>query len=493
MEELSADVWEKWIPIILDFPVTLNTEEEKEPHLRLVAMAYDRAPDHLISTLLVLIDHEDDKGSVFVTRSLESCWDDRLAHMVLDKAKDPALKPATFGVLLDELLRYGMKEAREFAEALVTTGAQGDEEHVRRAATAARALFYATQDSGWDVLWPAMQEDDEFGSVIVDELSSGVRHADLPYESLTEREVADFYIWMAIRYPRSEYFVDYGHGMVTYGRKENISEWRDSAVEHLRNRGTFEACRQIERIAAEMPELQETLKWTRYIAMDQARRHTWLSPEPEDVLALAARPKAQLVEDVRRVARQQHCPIEELLGPPPKESRHLEYKATFRTRAEEGKNGEPVGEVFKPLETASLKTIAAFLNNREGGTLLIGVKDDGSVYGLDSDYASLRSEKEPDKDDRDLFELHLNQAIINSVGLAAAANVSYETLQVGGEDLCRAHVRPSVFPVEARVAEVDKHGQHRKKVVFYGRFGNATRPVTDEAELERYKQQIWKL
>lgn len=156
-------------------------------------------------------------------------------------------------------------------------------------------------------------------------------------------------------------------------------------------------------------------------------------------------------------------------------------------------NGELVGEAFKPLETASLKTIAAFLNNREGGTLLIGVKDDGSVYGPDSDYASLRSEKKPDKDDRDLFELHVNQAIINSVELAAAANVSYEILQVGGEDLCRAHVRPSAFPVEARVTEVDKQGQHRKKVVFYGRFGNATRPVTDEVELERYKQQIWKL
>ena len=297
LEELSTDVWQKWIPIILDFPVTLNTEEEKEPHLRLVAMAYDRAPDHLISTLLVLIDYEGDKGSVFVTRSLERCLDNRLADVVLDKVKDPALKPAAFGVLLDELLGYGMEEARRFAEELVATGAQGDEEHMHRAATAARALFYGTRDSGWDLLWPAMQEDSEFGSVIVDELSSGVRRADLPYDRLTEREVADFYIWMARRYPRSEYFVDYEHGMVTYGRKENISEWRDSAVEHLRNRGTFESCQQIQRIAAEMPELQETLKWTLHIAMDQARRHTWLPPEPEDVLALSARPRARLVQN----------------------------------------------------------------------------------------------------------------------------------------------------------------------------------------------------
>ena len=43
--------------------------------------------------------------------------------------------------------------------------------------------------------------------------------------------------------------------------------------------------------------------------------------------------------------------------------------------------------MYKPLETAVLKTIAAFLNSRDGGTLLIGVADDGTVHGLDSDYS----------------------------------------------------------------------------------------------------------
>jgi len=41
------------------------------------------------------------------------------------------------------------------------------------------------------------------------------------------------------------------------------------------------------------------------------------------------------------------------------------------------------------LETAVLKTIAAFLNSAEGGTLLIGVADDGTIHGIESDYATL--------------------------------------------------------------------------------------------------------
>ena len=110
------------------------------------------------------------------------------------------------------------------------------------------------------------------------------------------------------------------------------------------------------------------------------------------------------------------------------------------------------------------------------------------MFGLEPDYATLRKEG---KDDRDLFGLHLQQAVINSVGPAAAVNVGYEILQVGGKDLCRVHVTPSSFPIEAKVTEVDKRGQHVKKTLFYGRFGNGTRPIVDPAEIERYKKQVW--
>ncbi len=60
------------------------------------------------------------------------------------------------------------------------------------------------------------------------------------------------------------------------------------------------------------------------------------------------------------------------------EDAHLEYRSTFRWDLR-------AAAVSKVMETAVLKTVAAFLNSREGGTLLVGVADDGRVLGLESD------------------------------------------------------------------------------------------------------------
>lgn len=127
-------------------------------------------------------------------------------------------------------------------------------------------------------------------------------------------------------------------------------------------------------------------------------------------------------------------------------------------------------------------------NSEFGGTLVIGVGDDGSLVGLEHDYATLRKQG---KDDSDLFLLHLNQLIENAVGLAAAANATTTIHHVDGHDVCRVHVEPSGHPVEAEVTVADKQGQFTKKKVFYLRLNNGTRAIEDERERQRYIAQRW--
>jgi hypothetical protein len=79
------------------------------------------------------------------------------------------------------------------------------------------------------------------------------------------------------------------------------------------------------------------------------------------------------------------------------ESDELEFKSTLRWDLREAL-------VNKKLEEVIMKTVAAFANS-DGGTLLIGVGDNGDVLGLEPDYHSLGGA------DRDKFDHAVAKAI----------------------------------------------------------------------------------
>ena len=207
--------------------------------------------------------------------------------------------------------------------------------------------------------------------------------------------------------------------------------------------------------------------------MDRNEKVVYSYLDNEEMAADVRRVYSVLIQAQARVAYQQHCPIGELLAAG--ESAALEYKSTLRT-------GTESGELIRALETACLKTVAAFANSREGGTLLIGVGDDGGVHGLAADYTSVHQDG---KNDRDRLQLHLSQLLINALGETVAASVSVQLHTVDGGDLLRVHVPPSPFPVEATVPD-DKAGRGAKRTAFYVRIGNGTREITDPVERRRF-------
>ncbi len=168
-----------------------------------------------------------------------------------------------------------------------------------------------------------------------------------------------------------------------------------------------------------------------------------------------------------RVARQWVCPIGDLLGAD-REDLGLEYKSTLRwdIQASSKKTGIP--------GKAVVKTIAGFANAEAGGTLLIGVADDGTVHGLDDDYATFTKR---DRGTRDLFGQHLQSLLVGRLGDAAAALATWEFFTVDGHDLVRVAVAPSDFPVFAGTGDDDR--------TFYWRYPSGTKAVTDERERRR--------
>jgi hypothetical protein len=143
------------------------------------------------------------------------------------------------------------------------------------------------------------------------------------------------------------------------------------------------------------------------------------------------------------------------------ESDELEFKSTLRWDIKEG-------TVSKKLEEIVAKTVAAFAN-AQGGTLVIGVNDDGQVTGLSHDYQSLGDA------DRDQLELHLRNVLNQQLGAAfVAGKVHVKFHEVDGADVCQIDIAPAKEPVIVDIK--DKNGQPAQK--FYVRSGNSSQEIS---------------
>lgn len=153
------------------------------------------------------------------------------------------------------------------------------------------------------------------------------------------------------------------------------------------------------------------------------------------------------------------------------ESDELEFKSTLRWDIKESK-------VNKKLEEVILKSVSAFANS-QGGTLLIGVDDEGSILGLEHDYLSLGDV------DRDKFELHLRNLLNQQFGTGVVTSkIDIMFHEVEEKEVCQIDVASVKEPLILKLK--DKNGQLIEK--FYVRSGNSSQEIP-LSELHSYMKE----
>lgn len=129
------------------------------------------------------------------------------------------------------------------------------------------------------------------------------------------------------------------------------------------------------------------------------------------------------------------------------ENNYMEFKSTLRWNIHTNKKD-------KAIEHASLKTIAAFLNS-QGGTLLIGVKDDGTLLGLKTDQFQ----------NEDKMLLHLNKLIKDKIGTLHTRFVHMDIETLDDKKVLRVECDSATAPAYLTDGNQD---------MFYIRTGPAT-------------------
>jgi len=194
-----------------------------------------------------------------------------------------------------------------------------------------------------------------------------------------------------------------------------------------------------------------------YIERD-GDREVWITtPERPEVTEL------DVVPDAAAESAAPAAGIDELLTRG--EGQRLEFKSTLRMNLH-------TNQVDKVMEQAVVRSVAGFLN-AAGGTLLIGVDDQGHILGLSNDLATLGS-----KQSLDGFQLLLVKLLTDALG---PATMEFVKVEIVDGAVCRVDVRAARAPVFARGKDGDE---------LYVRLQNATRRLDVRDALE-YVRNHW--
>ena len=154
-----------------------------------------------------------------------------------------------------------------------------------------------------------------------------------------------------------------------------------------------------------------------------------------------------------------------------KENDKLEFKSTFYYDINEEKSN-------KARKLDVIKAITGFLNT-SGGTLMVGVADDGGIFGLEKDY-EICFRKDQDgflQNFRSTLDSFFDDGTIRR-------HISYRIVYLNGKDVLIVDVEKS------REAIFLKKDQEK---IIYIRRGNKTDNLTDSEEIHKYIKDNWKI
>jgi ATP-dependent Lon protease len=152
------------------------------------------------------------------------------------------------------------------------------------------------------------------------------------------------------------------------------------------------------------------------------------------------------------------------------ESKQVEFKSSATFDWETNKKN-------RDLEFAIAKTVAGFANSH-GGTLLIGVNDNGEAVGLKDDYRLANQKRQ----DADGYENWLTSMLAEILGKVATTYLSVSFADVAGNDVCRLDISPAKVPIFIR--------SQKSSGDFYVRLTNSTR-LLNTAEAMEYIRSHW--
>lgn len=285
--ELPSDVFARWAVVIVG--ITSPGQDAEKDYEELLQHAWQKSPEAVLKAASDILDAQIKTGHLSLPHDIEPILEDQLLELLFNTLTRNDLPPDGYELVLEQLLRHSYGRAFTQARSVVRDLHQhGDRQ---RAHIAARALIEHDGSAGWEVIWPTVERDTEFGRELftTDHFGSMSSWTGLP-SKLPIDMLPALYLWLQEHLPAA-------------GRDDAFSipsVLQNDILGFLKQKGADEACEAIEEIRRRRPDLL-FLKRIAAEAHQERLMKVWPAPDPSTVIRLARHADLRIVQNANQL------------------------------------------------------------------------------------------------------------------------------------------------------------------------------------------------
>jgi hypothetical protein len=261
LSQQDAVFWSRWLPFLLWYPFSMDDAGNE-----LIVLAAEKARSHLPNAVLLMTRGDQHNVSRCI-RKLQSIWASDVEDILAGAIARVGLTAEWTRGAIEEL---ASRKNEVVVQHLVAAATNHDGAPTEQGVYAAAMLMRYVPERVWANAWPRMtQGDEDFGRKLVESLASG-RNSNF-FSLLKEDQLADLFIWTALRYPPSE---DPKHeGAYSVTLRDEMADFRNAIPQYLASLGTPESIKQLARARRAVPEAD----WLKYYeSMLEPMHIVWL-------------------------------------------------------------------------------------------------------------------------------------------------------------------------------------------------------------------------
>ncbi len=294
---LQASVAAHCIPSIVWYGLN-----DIDDHAELTKLVYKLNPERCRLAFLEKLhaDANSESGLTLATRAFRTCWDNALSSIVSGFLTSETRKPETVRCLFNELAEGDPQTAKQLWQKIASAYIVRDDETAQSMGALTEITIHRFLADLWDTISAFLAQYPEVARhAFLHAAYHDRTHTETPRDGLSESQLAEYYLLLWRLFPAEEdpSWGDSGSPREITPRME-VSHFRDGVLQMLTSRGNDAACRELQRIASDIPAQDRIWILHKYReAVELKRRKAWTPIDVSAFLEIARRRDAYSVEN----------------------------------------------------------------------------------------------------------------------------------------------------------------------------------------------------